>query len=216
MKEITDKKKIEAWKKASGIQQYFDTPDLQFRACCYSRGELLSAPMNPLDQIVFLVQGSIQIYGIREEGSVIRVDLVSQPTVLGDLEYCTGGETILYAEAVTEVICLTLPLGKYRKQLDQDVAFLHMMLQSVADKMVHATSRNTQAAGVEERLLLYLRDECPDGRLSGVGTATMRLHCSRRQLQRVLKKLCEEGRIVRIGKGSYCLAENWNRPPYTG
>ena len=40
---------------------------------------------------------------------------------------------------------------------------------------------------------------------SGVEKMAMQLHCSRRQLQRVLKKLLEEGRLVKLAKGSYRL-----------
>ena len=34
----------------------------------------------------------------------------------------------------------------------------------------------------------------------------LQLHCSRRQLQRVLKKLLEEGQLVKLSKGSYRLS----------
>ena len=40
----------------------------------------------------------------------------------------------------------------------------------------------------------------------GMESATLQLRCSRRQLQRVLKKLCLQGKIEKVGKGRYRLA----------
>ena len=60
-------------------------------------------------------------------------------------------------------------------------------------------------ATIEERLLLYMRNECPFYELKGIEAATMQLRCSRRQLQRILKKLCMEKKIEKTGKGRYRL-----------
>ena len=41
------------------------------------------------------------------------------------------------------------------------------------------------------------------GSLKSIEEATNYLHCSRRQLQRILKKLCVEGKMIKVGKGKY-------------
>ena len=41
------------------------------------------------------------------------------------------------------------------------------------------------------------------GSLKSIEEATNYLHCSRRQLQRILKKLCDEGKMIKEGKGKY-------------
>ena len=56
---------------------------------------------------------------------------------------------------------------------------------------------------LEERLLSYVRYGCEDSVMEGIERATYSLHCSRRQLHRLLAKLCGEGRLERIGKGRY-------------
>ena len=43
--------------------------------------------------------------------------------------------------------------------------------------------------------------------LNGIEHAALRLQCSRRQLQRVIKSLCEQGKLVRLGKGRYKMTE---------
>ena len=55
---------------------------------------------------------------------------------------------------------------------------------------------------IEERFLYYLKYYCY-GSLKSIEEATNYLHCSRRQLQRILKKLCDEGKMIKEGKGKY-------------
>ena len=50
-----------------------------------------------------------------------------------------------------------------------------------------------------------MRYKCPEETLSGLERETFRLHCSARQLQRVLNQLAAEGRVEKTGKGRYRL-----------
>ena len=50
------------------------------------------------------------------------------------------------------------------------------------------------------------------GSLKSIEEATNYLHCSRRQLQRILKKLCDEGKMIKEGKGKYKI-KGWNFSP---
>lgn len=43
---------------------------------------------------------------------------------------------------------------------------------------------------------------CEDS-LKSIEEAINYLHCSRRQLQRILKKLCDENILIKEGKGKY-------------
>ena len=58
---------------------------------------------------------------------------------------------------------------------------------------------------LEEKVLLYLRKIQLNHEISSVTQALQPLHCSRRHLQRVLKKLCDEGLIIKTGRGTYKL-----------
>ena len=62
------------------------------------------------------------------------------------------------------------------------------------------------AATIEERVVLYMQ-ATPGRELWGIENAVLQLRCSRRQLQRVLSKLCHENRIEKIGKGRYRLLQ---------
>jgi len=56
---------------------------------------------------------------------------------------------------------------------------------------------------LEDKLLHYIQYCCHDGLLVHIGKASENLHCSRRQLQRVLRKLTEQGILEKTSKGVY-------------
>ena len=53
--------------------------------------------------------------------------------------------------------------------------------------------------------ILYIRYTCEDQTLLGIEKAAFRLHCSSRQLQRILNKFDQNGIIEKLGKGCYRL-----------
>ena len=61
---------------------------------------------------------------------------------------------------------------------------------------------------LEERLLHYMDHICENRTLSQIGNAAAYLHCSRRQLQRLLKKFAESGVLVKEERGHYRLSES--------
>lgn len=202
MREIRDKKKIEKWMEQCDIREHFDTTDLEFRAVRYERGEVILSPDALPENIMFLAEGKIAIYGIRDNGTMSPITAISGKALLGDMEFCEGRTSPLFVEARSAVVCLALPLKRYRQQLEHDLAFLHLVIHSLSDKLNMFASMEAISSNIEERVLFYMKENC-GGMLEGVEAAALHLRCSRRQLQRILRKLTEEGRIEKIGRGSY-------------
>lgn len=207
MKKIQAKSQVEPWVERANIRQCFDTPGLQFHLYEYEKGECIITPSQSLDVLLFLVEGTVRIYGIREDGAMSPVNQQDAPIVLGDIEFCCPGNPCLFAEAVTRAVCVTLPVQPYREQLHRDIRFLHTLMQSYIDKLQRFSFVDAQAATIEERVLLYMRDICPDHEIKGIEAAVLQLRCSRRQLQRVLHKLCQNGLVEKMAKGRYRLLE---------
>lgn len=205
MRRITNPKQIEAWLAKGSVRDWFDTRDLSFQAFAYEKGEYLTSPQKRLDWLLFLVEGSVRIYGIHESGTLLPVDRLRPFALLGDLEFVEEGRSTFYAEASTPAVCLALPVSVYREQLNRDVRFLHTLLKAYTNKIKSIAAMEITASTIEERVLLYMETVCRDRELRGIENAVLQLRCSRRQLQRVLKKLCEEGKAEKTGKGRYRL-----------
>lgn len=205
LRRIRDKKQVEYWLQKGHIRENFDTENLPFSVCRFEKGEYLTRQGGRLAELLFLIEGEVQIYGIREDGSVTPVNRHEAPALLGDAEFVMGGASSLFTEARTTVICAALPMEPYRAELDRDVKFLHLLLRSYAGKFHTMATLEASAKTIEERVLLYMRHVCPNREIGGIETALLQLRCSRRQLQRVLKKLCEENTVEKVGKGKYRL-----------
>ena len=147
MRRIRDKKQVEYWLQKGHIRENFDTENLPFSVCRFEKGEYLTRQGGRLAELLFLIEGEVQIYGIREDGSVTPVNRHEAPALLGDAEFVMGGASSLFTEARTTVICAALPMEPCRAELDRDVKFLHLLLRSYAGKFHTMATLEASAKG---------------------------------------------------------------------
>ena len=206
MKHIYDAQTVARLVEKHGLGRYFDTDKLTFQCLEYQKGEILCSPLNPIGCLLFLIRGSVQIYALHPDGLKQPVALVSSEVeqIFGDIEFGCGKPTPFFVEAVEETVCLALPIQEHEQQLRQDVRFLHHLLLSMSEKFDRYLNEELSAANLEQKVLSYFQTQ-PKRELSNVEQTALQLRCSRRQLQRILKKLCEDGTVEKTDRGHYCL-----------
>lgn len=207
MKFVQDEVLLQKLLERENIPSYFETTGLRFRLVKYEKQELICAPDRPLTHLLFVVKGSVQVYGLREDGSRISVSRGVGRTILGTIEFARKDLPVFYTEAMEEVLCVALPVEKNRPILEQDRVFLRCVLDHLAGMILTFTLIGSAEKPVEERVLAFLRDIQPDHTLYSINEGLSQFHCSRRQLQRVLKGLCNKGILNKVGRGTYRLAE---------
>lgn len=168
---------------------------------------MICSPLNPAEDILFLISGSAQMYDLREDGTKLPVAHISEETVIGDMEFITGCPTAFFVEAAEDCVCLALPRERYREALHRDVRFLHCLLQEMTEKFIHGMNVEIAPSTLEAKVLQFLQQEAPEQEVDQVETMLFQLRCGRRQLQRVLRKLCDEGKLERLGRGHYHLLD---------
>ena len=171
----------------------------------FEKGELLTQPLESLRQFLIVERGSVQIYGIDENNRGYSIAISGSGTLLGDVEFCREEFSLFFTEAVETVICLAIPFQQNRTQLENDHVFLRFDMGQLADKLNMMSKMELTVQTLEEKVLLYLQDARPDHKITSVNDTMLSLHCSRRQLQRVLKKLCDEERLQKCWRGHYKL-----------
>lgn len=206
MRRIYDPDALEAYLNQYHILDCFDTEHLPFFLAEYERGEMLVQPLKPPHSLIFVVKGTVSLYSIRQNGSVYRISSSDEFTLLGDMEFVNDQLTVFFAEAKTEVLAVCLSVDQNRAKLDADQRFLHYLLSSLSQKLHYAAVNEACFVNLEERLMHYITFSSPGQTITQVGHTAENLHCSKRQLQRVLKKLVEEGKLLKDGKGAYRLA----------
>ena len=89
-KKLQDAAVVEQLLTEHAICSCFDTQGLSFSACVFQKGELICSPLNPAEDILFLISGSAQMYDLREDGTKLPVAIIADEAINGELEFITG------------------------------------------------------------------------------------------------------------------------------
>lgn len=205
MEFIHDEALLEKILEQEGIREHFENRFQDFRLLRWEKGGILCAPDRPLRELLFVVRGSVRVYTLREDGSCISISRGIGPTTLGTMEFVRRDLPSFYAEAVEDVLCVALSLEKNRAALEGDRTFLRYVLNGMAEMIITFTLIGQSQQSLEEKVLTFLRDIQPEHTLYGINNGLLQFHCSRRQLQRVVKKLCQDGALEKTGRGEYRL-----------
>ncbi len=205
MKEIVDQDRVERF---FGEQQaYFRQRPPVLKLIEFKKGEILNDPLQPLSCFYIIVRGSVSIYHLTEDGSIRYISKAASGTLLGDMEFSGAGNLSLYIEAAETVLCLAVSFRENQSVLENDPVFLRFVLNQLAGKLSLSAVMTASAQTLEEKLLFFLR-KSPAGSCHLFGES----RSSTPALQPPpapagLKKLCDEGLVVKTGRGCYRLKE---------
>ena len=202
-----DEKIKKIYKDKHNIDKLFDTPDLKFVLFKYEKDELISSDINGEQYILFVVKGGLKVFNVREDGTLSGINRGEEFTMIGDVEFVDPMSLPTYVEAADEVLCLGLSLKRYGEVLRKDVTFLNYLTQSLVKKIHWSIFFNQGVSNFEEKLIFYVKHRYSGGIIKGTDTLADQIGCSRRQLQRILKKLVEQEKVEKISKGCYQFKE---------
>lgn len=114
-----------------------------------------------------------------------------------------GGSEVVFAEVTQKLTCIAFSTGRYRDVLLKDSEFLFILAKSLTNIIDKITMQNASLPSLQERAYSYMLYKCEDQRHKGVEKAAFHLHCSPRQLQRILNYFVKNGTARKIGKGTY-------------
>ncbi|MBQ2668323.1 MAG: cyclic nucleotide-binding domain-containing protein [Clostridia bacterium] len=134
MEILQQNEKMEVMIRSIGLSELYSAVPRAFHLARFQKGELLTGPTAPLENLLFLAEGSVHIYGLRENGSSFSVYLADQRTILGDFEFLQHTALPFYTEAAEDVLCILLDARHYRRDLEQNVSFLRLLLESLSSK----------------------------------------------------------------------------------
>ena len=171
----------------------------------YQKGEFATSPLQSENLFQIVVQGSLNIYFIRDDGSVHSLSNGGENYLLGEMEVFSPQINNVYAEAVEDLTCLAVSIEKNREELLGNCLFLQLICESLTEKMQSISTIDAAPVSLKQRVLTYMKYKCGNGELRGLQQAAFHLNCSARQLQRILNQYEAEGKVEKIGKGAYRL-----------
>lgn len=208
MQKITDAKAVAAWVTKSRYRTVLERWQPQLLLLRYDKGELVTSPLLRERWFQVVGQGSLHIYFIRDDGGRYALSSGNTDYILGDMDLFHPSMGSIYTEAAEPLVCLALPLEANRSLLLADNLFLQMVCRSLTAKLAALTALDAAPASLPDRVLTYMHYKCPNGLLKGLEREAFQLHCSARQLQRILNRFVQQGMVVKVGKGAYQLLEN--------
>lgn len=206
MKRYYDKTLIETYLKYTKYESIMSTLQEHLFVAQYEKGELVTTPLQQEHLFQIIIQGSVSIYFIRDDGTVYSLANGQKNDLLGEMEIFLRQPGNVYAESNDDVICLALSIETSRSALLENCQFLQLLCESLTQKMEAITTIDAAPASLKQRVLTYMQYKCSKGELKGLQKAAFRLNCSTRQLQRILNQYEVDGIVIKTGKGTYRLA----------
>lgn len=205
MKRYYDKTLIETYLKYTKYESIMSTLLEHLFVAQYEKGELVTTPLQQEHLFQIIIQGSVSIYFIRDDGTVYSLANGQKNDLLGEMEIFLRQPGNVYAESNDDVICLALSIETSRSALLENCQFLQLLCESLTQKMEAITTIDAAPASLKQRVLTYMQYKCSKGELKGLQKAAFRLNCSTRQLQRILNQYEADGIVIKTGKGTYKL-----------
>ncbi len=205
MKKIYDKEIIETYLKQTKFESVMRDLQKHLFVAQYEKGEFVTTPLQKEYLFQIIIQGSLNIYFIRDDGSVYSLAISQKNDLLGEMEIFSHQTGNVYAEATDDLICLALSIETSKDALLENCRFLQLICESLAQKMESVTTIDAAPVSLKQRVLTYMMYKCNEEELKGLQKAAFHLNCSARQLQRILNQHEAEGTVIKTGKGTYKL-----------
>ncbi len=187
MKRVYDKERIAACLKSTKFEAAMSGLRKHLFLTQYKKGEFVTSPFQEEHLFQIVVQGSLSIYFIRDDGSVYSLANGQENDLLGEMEIFAHQTSNVYAEANDDLTCLALSIESSKNELLENCSFLQLICESLAQKMESITTIDAAPASLKQRVLTYMKYKC-SGELKGLQQAAFCLNCSARQLQRILNQ----------------------------
>ena len=135
MKIVTDVELVNQAIRDYNVYHYFESSDLPFFIAEYEKAEILVTPLEDTKWLQFLIKGTVSAYGLNDNGTSYTVSEEKNCYMLGDIEFATQCPPIFWAEALTPVTALCLPISTVRPILEKDAVFLLFIIHRLAEKI---------------------------------------------------------------------------------
>ena len=175
--------------------------DAVFCQSLYESGESVSN----YNYFQVVISGNLSISFIRDDGSAYSLSNGGKNYIIGEMDLLVVGNDNVLAEAISPLLTIAIDTVQYKDKLLHNIAFLQLMATTLANKISVMTNADAAPSSLSERILNYMKFKCDNHILSGIEKTAFRLHCSPRQLQRILNQFEKDNVVTKIGKGRYIM-----------
>ncbi len=152
-----------------------------------------------------VIHGNISISFVRDDGSAYSLSNGGKNYIFGEMDLFAVSSDNIVAEAASSLLTVAVDAASYKDKLLNNADFLQLIAATLANKIRSITNTDAAPSSLSERILNYMKFKCDNHILSGIEKTAFRLHCSPRQLQRILNQFEKNNIVTKIGKGRYLM-----------
>lgn len=212
MKLFSDPSYIESYTKKHRPDTFFSNWDsLKKELVFYQKDETIYAFEDAPQYLYLLVKGSVRIVVPDVGGNDTSVTTLCDCTLFGEIEYLLRCPAVSTASAHSDAYCIRLPFAENETLLQNDCRFYRHTSRILAERMTLVNTATIQKARLPlaKRLARYLLEHYDDSdEISDLKPMCEILHCSYRQLLRVLKQFCRMGALAKDSRRGIYHLEN--------
>ena len=123
MEKIYDSQAVAAWVEKSRYRCALEGWQDRMLLLRYEKGELVTSPMPEERWFQVVVQGSLNIYFVRDDGGWYSLSTGKTDYILGDMDLFHSSTSSIYTEAAQPLLCLALSMDRNREALLADNFF---------------------------------------------------------------------------------------------
>ena len=207
MKKIYDKNLIREAVSKCRYKDLLESLPLDLFLIEYEPGELVSAPWLEHSTFQSVLSGELSVCLIRDDGSLYSLANERGNYILGEMDLFGINNNNIYAEVTQKLTSIAFITKNHREVLFQSSRFMYFVGEIMARKIETISTLEAAPSSLQERVISYMKFKCQGNELKGLEKAAFRLHCSARQLQRVLNDCEKKGLVLKTGKGAYRLRD---------
>ena len=205
MRKIYDKDQIHTATDQCIYKDILASLDLPFFLIEYEAGEQVFSPLTQTVYFQIVISGALSIYSIRADGSTYSLSSGGPGYMIGEMELFIQNTNNIFVDASEPLLTIAIDLMAHQSALLSHIGFMQLIAAKMAEKIDAITHMEAIPSSLSDRVLNYIRYTCEEQTLWGIEKAAFRLHCSSRQLQRILNKFQHDGIVEKLGKGCYRL-----------
>ncbi len=193
--------------KSGLLQEIPSIEDYQLQLIGFEKQELLCCYQDPMANLLFLVEGQVEITRTLSNGNTVLYCFLENEGVLGTMELAENAPTFCDVWAMTNGYLIGIPMDPENNQkiLDNHDLLLYLFhKQAVQMNFCVQRSAVNSICRLENRLASYLCHSAKDGFLNeNLTRLAEHLGTSYRHLARNLRNFVQAGYLERCGDGSY-------------
>lgn len=171
----------------------------------FVRGEYIYHQGYTIHNLSIFFSGKLKVFYTSKEGKTMLLGFYDKTGIIGEVELMANqSEATLSVQAITDTICLSIPIKNFGSRLKSNNEFINMVGSSLAGKLQQNTANTTFNIlnTLEKRLCAYIEMTNSNGYFSEKLTDVSDiLGTSYRHLLRTLEKLCSEGLLQKVAGG---------------